>query len=88
MNISLEDAQWLVKHYNPIRNYGRVNDWIDFHVKAINIIKGSNEPKPSCNCMYVATAKLANSMYEQHEATIKAIVETPVIKRGRKKNGN
>jgi hypothetical protein len=40
-------------------------------VQTINLIKGSNEAKPSCNCMYVATAKLANSIYEQHEQALK-----------------
>ena len=70
-NLKLEDIKWLLKDYDGIRNYGKVNSWIDWHVKAINLLKGSNEPKPSCNCMYVATAKLANSIYEQHEQALK-----------------
>jgi len=89
-NLPIEDIKWLLKDYNGIRNYGKVNNWIDWHVKAINLIKGGNEPRPDCSCMYVSAAKFANSIYEQHEQAIKdrlLELENPVVKRG-KKNGN
>ena len=90
-NLSKQDIEWLLKDYNGIRNYGKVNSWIDWHVKTINLLKGSNEGKPDCSCMYVATAKFANSIYEQHEQALKdklVELDTPVVKQGRKKNGN
>jgi len=70
-NLTIKDIKWLLGAYNSIRQYGKVNNYIDMHVQTINLIKGSNEAKPSCNCMYVATAKLANSIYEQHEQALK-----------------
>jgi hypothetical protein len=78
MNISQQDAIWLVEDYNRIRNYGKVNSWIDYHVKAQQLIKGQAE-KPSCSCSWGATARIASSLYEQHENEIKAIAYPPQI---------
>lgn len=78
MNINQQDAIWLVETYNRFRNYGQVNKYIDMHVKAQALIKGSAQ-KPDCSCAWVATARVASSMYEQYENEIKAIAYPPVI---------
>jgi len=80
-NLSKEDIVWLLNDYNRIRNYGKVNSWIDWHIKAQSLLKGSAQ-KPDCSCMWVAAARVANSMYEQYEQQLKdrlVILETPVI---------
>lgn len=80
-NLGIEDINWLLNDYNRIRNFGKVNSWIDWHIKAQSLLKGYAE-KPSCSCMWVAAARVANSMYEQHEQQLKdklVILETPVI---------
>jgi len=88
MEISKEDALWLLNDYDKIRLYGKVGQWIDSHVRAFSIIKGKQVGKPDCNCQYVAFSKLANSMFEQHLETIKQIAyaeePTTTKTRGRK----
>ena len=80
-NLPIEEINWLLNDYNRIRNYGKVNSWIDWHVRAMAALKGSAE-KPSCSCSWAATARVASSTYEQHEQALKdrlVILETPVI---------
>ena len=79
MNISREQAKWLLAEYNPIRGYGRVDKYIDKHVQAMSIIKGHPVGRPECSCSYGATARIASSLYEQHEAQIIAAAAEPVI---------
>ena len=80
-NLPIEDIKWLLNDYNRIRQFGKVNSWIDWHIKAQQLLKGHAE-KPGCTCMWVAAARVSNSMYEQHEQQLKdrlVILETPVI---------
>ena len=80
-NLTIQDINWLLNDYNRIRNFGKVNQWIDWHVKAQQLLKGNAE-KPSCSCSWAATARVASSMYEQYEQQLKdrlVILETPVI---------
>ena len=87
MEISQKDALWMVTEYNHKRGYGRVNDWIDYHLRAMSIIKGQQVGRPSCSCEFGAIARMANSMYEQHEATLQAIAYPPVIENERINEG-
>jgi hypothetical protein len=80
-NLSKEDIVWLLNDYNRIRNYGKVSQWIDWHVKALQMLKGSWN-KPGCNCEWSAHSRIASSTYEQFEQALKdklVILETPVI---------
>jgi len=52
MEISKEDALWMVTEYNSKRNYGKVNSWIDYHLRAMTIIKGHPVARPSCSCEF------------------------------------
>lgn len=98
MNITKEDALWLLNDYNKIRLYGKVGQWINQHTRAFSILKGKEVSKPDCTCQYVAFSQLTNSIYEQYEEQIKQVAyaderETPTIPvtetrstRGRKKD--
>jgi hypothetical protein len=84
MEMTKEQALWLLNDYNKVRQYGKVANHINSHVKAFSIIKGKEVPRPDCNCQYVAFSQLANSMYEQHLDYIKQVAntderETPAI---------
>ena len=79
MEISRQDAKWLIAEYNPIRGYGRIDKWIDHHCQAMSIIKGTKVGRPECTCQYGATARIASSLYEQYEAQILAAAAEPVI---------
>jgi len=76
MEITKEQALWLLNDYNKVRQYGKVANHINAHVKAFSIIKGKEVPRPDCNCQYVAFSQLANSMYEQHLDYIKQVANT------------
>jgi hypothetical protein len=79
--LTIEEIKWLLFDYNKIRGYGKVNSWIDWHVRAQQLLKGNAE-KPSCSCSWAATARVSNSMYDQFEQQLKdrlVFLETPVI---------
>ena len=88
-NLSREDIDWLLNNYNKIRQYGKVVSWIDDHVRALQLLKGSWS-KPGCTCEYVATAKIANNVYEQYEQQLKdqlsSYVDQQTIKQLKEKN--
>lgn len=69
-NLTKQDIEWLLNDYNRIRNYGKVNSWIDWHIKAQQLLKGNAE-KPSCACMWATAARVSNSIYEQYEPQLK-----------------
>jgi len=80
-NLTIEEIKWLLNDYNNIRQYGKVSNWMDWHVRCLQLLKGSWS-KPGCTCEYVAHSKIANNTYEQHEQLLKdrlVILETPVI---------
>ena len=94
MEISKEDAKWMLGVYAPIKEYGMVSKWIDHHIQAMSIIKGHPVNKPSCSCEFGAYARMASNMFDQHKAQIELaaqeeVVEQEVVKktRGRKKSG-
>jgi hypothetical protein len=79
--LTIEELKWLLVDYNRIRNFGKVSQWIDWHIRAQALIKGSAQ-KPDCSCSWSAAARIASSMYEQHEQQLKdrlAILESQVI---------
>jgi hypothetical protein len=79
LNITQQDAIWLVEDYNKIRNYGKVVSWMDWHLKTMSLFKGQPVSRPSCSCEFGAYARMANSMYEQNEAELKLIAYPPQI---------
>ena len=89
MEISKEDVTWLLNDYNNIRGYGRVQSWIDWHIRAMSIFKQKPIAKPSCNCEWGAYARMANDMYNQNLPLLEELntkYNTPEVKtRGRKK---
>jgi len=88
MEISKTDAEWMLTHYERIRGYGRVADWINDHCRVMSIIKGKEVSRPSCGCEFGSYARMANSMYEQHLAEIQAaanpVVESKTSTRAKK----
>lgn len=94
MEINKQDVEWLLNDYNKIRGYGRVQSWIDWHLRAMSILKQKPITKPSCQCEWGAYARMANNMYEQHLSLLNelntkyntpVVEETEVKTRGRRK---
>lgn len=86
-NLSQEDAKWLLEFYGvKYSNGGRIDvTTIQYHQKAFNLIKGTNQPVPNCNCHWVSASKVAQSLYSQYEEDIRAVANPPKT-RGRKKS--
>jgi len=73
--LTKQDAEWLLTEYNRVRQFGRVNSWIDHHVKAMSLIKNKEVSRPSCNCEFATYAQIANNMYEQHLTQIQQVAD-------------
>lgn len=70
MDITKEDAVWLVEEFNKKRG-GMINGkTINMFLRAINTILKQNRKAPSCSCEYRTVAAIANNVYEQHESEI------------------
>tara|TARA_R110000824_G_scaffold184343_3_gene365311 strand:- start:3266 stop:3502 length:237 start_codon:yes stop_codon:yes gene_type:complete len=72
-NLSKEDALWLLNVFAPMRMGTIGGGTIQRFVKAINLMKGTNEGVPSCGCEYKMKAAIANSLFGQHIEQIKTI---------------
>jgi hypothetical protein len=83
MQISKQEATWLVEEFNPMRGLKIDKTTIPKFIKAINIIMEQNRRIPSCGCEFKVTAQIANSAYNQFETEILAVYNKPT--RGRKK---
>ena len=83
--ISKSDAEWLLRVFAPIRG-GRVdNSTFQVFLKAYNIMRGTDRQVACFSCEGRSIAAMANSMFEQHQSEIEALI---VSKRGRKKNAS
>ena len=74
-NLTQDDAKWLIEFYKPKMGQQVNQSSIQWHLKAFNLIKGSNEKVPSCSCHWVSGAKMAQSLFSQHEADIQSLYE-------------
>ena len=82
-NLTKADADWLLNVYQP-RKDGIVNGaTISMFIKAINLMRATNNVVPSCGCEYLTRAKMANSYFGQYKTEIETIANKTT--RGRKK---
>lgn len=72
-NLSKGDAQWLINEYPKIIGKRVDNSTIGQHLKAFNLIKGSNETVPSCSCQWVGASKVSESLFSQYKPEIEVI---------------
>lgn len=71
--LTKQQAQWLNNEYP---NYiGRRIDrgTIQQHLKAFNLIRGTNQTIPSCSCQWTSAAKISESLYSQYKSEIETI---------------
>lgn len=89
MNISKEQAQWLLNEYQPRIGGSLTRKTMEIHMKAINILKGTDMGIPGCSCEWRANAQIAKSLFEQYQLEIEKLAneetEAPKAKRGRPK---
>ena len=72
-NLSKQDAQWLLNEYPKVIGRRVDRGSIQQHLKAFNLIKGSNESIPSCSCQWVSASKVSESLFSQYKAEIEEV---------------
>jgi len=72
-NLSKEEAQWLLNEYPKWIGKRIDRASIQHHLKAFNLIKGTNQGIPSCSCQWVSASKVSESLYSQHKAEIEEV---------------
>jgi len=72
-NLSKQDAQWLLNEYSKVIGRRVDRGSIQQHLKAFNLIKGSNESIPSCSCQWVSASKVSESLFSQYKAEIEEV---------------
>ena len=70
MDITKEDAVWLVEVFNKKRGGMVSGSTIGMFLRAINTILNQERKAPSCSCEYKTVAAIANNVYQQYENEI------------------
>ena len=78
MNISREDAKYILTVYEPIRGHGKIGNHQAAILGALGIMRG-NPVHMGCNCELPALARIASDMFDQHKSQIEAIANQEVI---------
>ena len=86
MQISKEQAKWILQSYAPIRGHGRVDKHKAVILETLSIMRG--QPVTiSCNCELGALSRITNNMFEQYQSEIEALAAELVIENERKNEG-
>ena len=72
MNISREDAKWILATYEPIRGHGRIGNHQGAILGALGIMRG-NPVHMGCNCELPALARITSDMFDQHKSYIEKV---------------
>lgn len=76
------EAKWLMNEYWPNNGLQINANTIKMFTRAINIIKDTDSPVPSCSCQWKTNAQIAKSLYEQNQS----LIETKANERKKKSN--
>lgn len=76
MNISREDAKWILATYEPIRGHGRIGNHQAAILGALGIMRG-NPVHMGCNCELPALARITSDMFDQHKSYIEKVANEP-----------
>ena len=78
MNISREDAKYILTVYEPIRGHGRIGNHQAAILTTLGLMRG-NPVHMGCSCELGALARITNDMFEQKREEIEAIANQEVI---------
>jgi len=77
MDISKEDAKWILTTYEPIRGHGKIVNHQGAILGALGIMRGQ-PVHMGCNCELPALARIASDMFDQHKSQIEAIANSVI----------
>ena len=76
MNITQEDAKWILATYEPIRGHGRIGNHQAAILGALGIMRGQ-PVHMGCNCELPALARITSDMFDQHKSYIEEVANEP-----------
>ena len=77
MNISREDAKYILTVYEPIRGHGKISNHQGAILGALGIMRG-NPVHMGCNCELPALARITSDMFDQHKSQIEALANSVI----------
>ena len=77
MNITREDAKWILANYEPIRGHGKISNHQGAILTTLGMMRG-NPVHMNCNCELGALARITNDMFEQNRVQIEAIANSVI----------
>jgi hypothetical protein len=77
MEISKEDAKWILATYAPIRGHGKIGNHQSAILGALGIMRG-NPVHMGCNCELPALARICSDMFDQNREKIEAIANSVI----------
>ena len=75
MEISKEDAKWILATYAPIRGHGKIGNHQSAILGALGIMRG-NPVHMGCNCELPALARICSDMFDQNREKIEALANS------------
>ena len=76
MNISREDAKYILAVYEPIRGHGKISNHQGAILGALEIMRGQ-PVHMGCNCELPALARITSDMFDQHKSYIEEVANEP-----------
>ncbi len=76
MDISKEDAKWILTTYAPIRGHGKIGNHQGAILGALAIMRGQ-PVHMGCNCELPALARITSDMFDQHFSYIQEVANEP-----------
>ena len=77
MNITQEEAKWILATYAPIRGHGKIGNHQGAILGALGIMRG-NPVHMGCNCELPALARICSDMFDQNREEIEAIASSVI----------
>ena len=77
MNITVEDAKWILATYAPIRGHGKISNHQGAILGALGLMRGQ-PVHMGCNCELPALARITSDMFDQHREQIEAIANSVI----------
>ena len=78
MNITREEAKYILGTYAPIRGHGKISNHQGAILGALGMMRGQ-PVHMGCNCELPALARICSDMFDQHREEIEAIANQEVI---------
>jgi hypothetical protein len=77
MNITQDEAKWILATYAPIRGHGKITNHQGAILGALGIMRG-NPVHMGCNCELPALARICSDMFDQNRAEIEALANSVI----------